>query len=76
MKALGSGFHTLDPLDLEVFPGDPAGEGLELTIRRPTPVAVWVRPLENGWLAVALKVERLPDRTAGPSNQGGGPVYA
>jgi phosphopantetheinyl transferase len=53
VKALGVGFHTLDPLDLEVAKLSPAGEGISLTVRTPEPVSAWSRPLADGWLALA-----------------------
>jgi phosphopantetheinyl transferase len=53
VKALGVGFHTLDPLDLEVAQGSPAGEGISLTVTTPGPVNAWARPLREGWLALA-----------------------
>jgi len=53
VKALGVGFHTLDPLDLEVAKGPPAWEGISLTVTTPEPVTAWARPLTDGWLALA-----------------------
>jgi hypothetical protein len=38
VKALGVGFHTMDPLDLEVSPGAPAGEGLQLVVQASEPM--------------------------------------
>ena len=53
VKALGVGFHTLDPLDLEVALLSPAGEGLQLMVRVPQEVKAWARPWSHGWLALA-----------------------
>ena len=53
VKALGVGFHTLDPLDLEVAEASPAWEGISLTVTTPEPVSAWARPLADGWLALA-----------------------
>jgi phosphopantetheinyl transferase len=53
VKALGVGFHTLDPLDLEVAKLSPAWEGISLMVRTPEPVSAWARPLADGWLALA-----------------------
>jgi phosphopantetheinyl transferase len=53
VKALGVGFHTLEPLDLAVAKGSPAQEGINLTVRTPEPVSAWARPLADGWLALA-----------------------
>jgi hypothetical protein len=53
VKALGVGFHTRDPLDLEVIQGSPAWEGISLTVTTPKPVSAWARPLADGWLALA-----------------------
>jgi phosphopantetheinyl transferase len=55
VKALGVGFHNVDPLDLEVFPGAAAGEGLQLVVQASEPIRAWARPLEDGWLALALR---------------------
>jgi len=53
VKALGVGFHSLDPLDLEVAPLGPASEGLNLLVQTPGAVSAWARPLADGWLALA-----------------------
>ncbi len=53
VKALGVGFHTLDPLDLEVTQGSLAWEGISLMVETPKPVSVWARRLADGWLALA-----------------------
>jgi hypothetical protein len=53
VKALGVGFHTRDPMDIEVVKGPPAWEGISLTVTTPEPVSAWARPLANGWLALA-----------------------
>jgi phosphopantetheinyl transferase (holo-ACP synthase) len=54
VKALGLGFHHKDPLDIEVVFLSPARAGLELLVQTPEAVSAWVRPLENGWLALAV----------------------
>ncbi len=54
VKALGVGFHTTDPLDLEVAQGSPAWEGLHLVVRTAAgEVSAWGRALADGWLALA-----------------------
>jgi phosphopantetheinyl transferase len=54
VKALEVGFHTLDPRALTAVPLGPAAEGLSLVVRAPeAAVSVWVRPLDEGWLALA-----------------------
>jgi phosphopantetheinyl transferase len=53
VKALGVGFHTKDPLDLEVAKGSPAWGGISLTVTTPELVSAWARPLADGWLALA-----------------------
>jgi hypothetical protein len=54
VKALGTGFHTVDPLDLEVARLAPAWEGLGLVVRRASgEVHAWARALGDGWLALA-----------------------
>lgn len=55
VKALGVGFHTVDPLDLEVAPGAPGGEGLGLVVQASEPIRAWARGLLDGWLALAVK---------------------
>lgn len=54
VKALGVGFHKLDPLDLEVAPGAPGGDGLELVVQASEPIRTWARVLPDGWLALAV----------------------
>jgi hypothetical protein len=54
VKALGVGFHTIDPLDLEVTLRTTAGEGLDLIVQAKVPVSAWARPLADGWLALAV----------------------
>jgi len=54
VKALGTGFHTTDPADLEVVPLGPAWGGLNLVVRAPQAVNAWVRPLAEGWLGLAV----------------------
>lgn len=53
VKALGLGFHTRDPLDLEVALLFPAWEGLQLLVRGPEEVKAWARPWDHGWVALA-----------------------
>ena len=52
-KTLGVGFHTLDPLDLEVVLLSPAWDGLQLMVRVPEVIKAWARPWDHGWLALA-----------------------
>ena len=54
VKALGTGFHTTDPRDLEVALLCPSGEGLHLEVRAREAVSAWARPLAAGWLALAV----------------------
>ena len=53
VKALGTGFHTMDPRDLEVALLVPAWEGLTLAVQGQGAVSAWARPLADGWLALA-----------------------
>jgi hypothetical protein len=54
VKALRVGFHTADPLDLEVAKLSPAWEGLGLVVRGASgEISAWARPLADGWLALA-----------------------
>lgn len=53
VKALGVGFHNLEPGGLQVVHLAPAWEGLQLLVRvPPDEVKAWVRPWPWGWLAV------------------------
>ena len=55
VKALGVGFHKLDPQDLEVEALSPQHKGLLFNVQAPdVTVSAWARPLKNGWLALAL----------------------
>jgi phosphopantetheinyl transferase (holo-ACP synthase) len=54
VKALGVGFHTIAPLDLEVAPLSPAWEGLNLTVQAHVAVSAWARPLADGWVSLAV----------------------
>ncbi len=55
VKALGVGFHKLDPRDLEVGTPSPHCKGLLFSVQAPdVAVSAWARPLQNGWLAMAL----------------------
>ncbi len=54
VKALGVGFHTRDPLDLEVSLRASTREGLHVIIRSPEIVNSWARPWAAGWLALAV----------------------
>jgi phosphopantetheinyl transferase len=53
VKALGVGFHTLDPLDIQVAIISSAWGGLQLIVRVPKEVKAWARPWTEGWLALA-----------------------
>ena len=53
VKALGVGFHALDPLDLEVVLLSPSWDSLRLLVRVPEEVKAWARPWDQGWLALA-----------------------
>jgi len=52
-KALGVGFHSLNPRDLQVVFLSPAFDGLQLMVRTPGEVKTWARPWPQGWLALA-----------------------
>jgi phosphopantetheinyl transferase len=54
VKALGTGFHTIAPLDLEVAPLSPAWEGLNLIVQAHVAVSAWARPLADGWVSLAV----------------------
>jgi phosphopantetheinyl transferase len=54
VKALGVGFHARDPLDLRVVFLTQKRDGLSLTVQTPEAVSAWARPLEDGWLALAV----------------------
>jgi phosphopantetheinyl transferase (holo-ACP synthase) len=54
VKALGVGFHLLDPLDVEVFNPQPWQGGYRVSVRAGRTLPGWVRPERAGWIALAL----------------------
>jgi phosphopantetheinyl transferase len=53
VKALGVGFHLLDPLALEVFDPSPWQGGIRVSIKAGGLLSAWARPQDGGWLAIA-----------------------
>jgi len=53
VKALGLGFRTHSPRDLQVLSPAPAFGGLQLSVRTPEEVKAWARTWPQGWLALA-----------------------
>ncbi len=53
VKALGVGFRSHEPRDLQVVLLSPALEGLQLSVCTPEAVKAWARPWTKGWLALA-----------------------
>jgi 4'-phosphopantetheinyl transferase superfamily len=53
VKALGVGFHRLDPLAVEVFSPKPWQGGWRVTVQAGAILPAWVRPAAGGWLALA-----------------------
>jgi hypothetical protein len=53
VKALGVGFHLLDPLAVEVFNPCPWQGGIRVSVKAGRILPAWARPQDGGWLAIA-----------------------
>ncbi|MBM4302179.1 MAG: 4'-phosphopantetheinyl transferase superfamily protein [Deltaproteobacteria bacterium] len=53
VKALGVGFHLLDPLAVEVFSPRPWQGGWRVLVKAGRILPAWARPEAGGWLAIA-----------------------
>ena len=53
VKALGVGFHRLDPLAVEAFSPKPWQGGWRVAVQAGPVLPAWVRPVAGGWLALA-----------------------
>jgi len=53
VKALGVGFHVLDPLAVEVFSPSPWQGGWSVLVKAGRILPAWARPEAGGWLAIA-----------------------
>jgi phosphopantetheinyl transferase len=53
VKALGVGFHLLDPLALEAFSPKPWQGGWRVAVKAGPILPAWARPVAGGWLALA-----------------------
>lgn len=53
VKALGVGFHFLDPLAVEVFSPRPWQGGWRVLVKAGRILPAWARPVGGGWLALA-----------------------
>jgi 4'-phosphopantetheinyl transferase superfamily len=53
VKALGVGFHLLDPLAVEVSNPRPWRGGFRVSVQAGRTLPGWVRPEGGGWLAIA-----------------------
>jgi hypothetical protein len=53
VKALGVGFHLLDPLAVEAFSPSPWHGGWRVLVKAGRILPAWVRPEASGWLAIA-----------------------
>ena len=53
VKALGVGFHLLDPLAVEVFNPSPWQGGIRVSVKAGRILPAWARPQDGGWLALA-----------------------
>ena len=54
VKALGCGFHLLDPLDIEVHDPVPCKGGLLFTVHAGYRMPVWSKRENMNWLSVAV----------------------
>jgi hypothetical protein len=53
VKALGVGFHFLDPLAVEAFSPSPWQGGWRVLVQAGRILPAWARPEAGGWLAIA-----------------------
>jgi len=53
VKALGVGFHFLDPLEVEAFSPRPWQGGWRVSVKAGRLLPAWARPVGGGWLAIA-----------------------
>ncbi len=53
VKALGVGFHLLDPLAVEVINPSPWQGGIRVAVKAGEILPAWARPQGGGWLAIA-----------------------
>jgi len=53
VKALGVGFHFLDPLAVEVLSPSPWQGGIRVWVKAGRIIPAWARPEAGGWLALA-----------------------
>jgi phosphopantetheinyl transferase len=53
VKALGVGFHLLDPLAVEVVNHSPWQGGIRASVKAGRILPAWARPQSGGWLAIA-----------------------
>ena len=53
VKAMGVGFHMLDPLEVEAVSPRPWHGGVRVLIKAGRILPAWVRPAGGGWLAIA-----------------------
>jgi hypothetical protein len=53
VKALGVGFHLLDPLAVEAFSPRPWQGGWRVLVKAGPILPAWARPEAGGWLAIA-----------------------
>jgi hypothetical protein len=53
VKALGVGFHLLDPLAIEAFSPSPWQEGWRVAVQAGPILPAWAGPVAGGWLALA-----------------------
>ena len=53
VKALGVGFHLLDPLAVEAFSPRPWQGGWRVAVQAGRILPAWARPEAGGWLALA-----------------------
>ena len=53
VKALGVGFHLLDPLAVEALNPQPWQGGVRVAVRAGRILPAWARPQGGGWLAIA-----------------------
>lgn len=73
VKCWGSGFHRLDPLDLEIHWLEPKGGGWSAGLRGAAGVDIRVTRRDGAWLALAATGHPGPETaTSGPGDPRGG----
>jgi phosphopantetheinyl transferase len=55
VKALGTGFHSIDPIEVRIASLTPLGSGYEGRVTARQSLQSWSEPVPDGWLSVAVR---------------------